>query len=213
MSTLRPHQQNSLGNLRQAELRMQSHDHNQDNAAVDLAAVAMKGKMAACRIKGRSGWNDPLLCSAASLRAMLREHVEKGDPVDVLNIAMMLFNRGASTKAELIPLDVTVLRDRLDGGSWSNPGIPQIGEDDWAGWIAWTKDQGLELHVARLEDEPDDNQAKINYFECESADYNDWQPEPPPSDKYGKWHTFSIHDTEDGPCWVFARRHNVPERT
>jgi hypothetical protein len=212
MSNLRPHQQESIDRIELAQKNMKLlHDHNQDNAAIDQAAVAMKGKMAACRVKGRSGWNDPLLCSAQTLRNMLRDHVEKGDPVDVLNLAMMLFNRGASTKADLIPLDVTVLRDTRDG-SWANPGIPDIGEGDWDAWKAWTRDQGLELHVEHLEDEPDDNQAKINYFECESADYSGWQAEAPPADKYGKWHTFSIHDTEDGPCWVFARRHTVPER-
>lgn len=211
MSTLRPHQQNSLGNLRQAELRMQSHDHNQDNAAVDRAAVAMKEKMAACRVKGRSGWNDPLLCSAQTLRNMLREHVEKGDPVDVLNIAMMLFNRQDSTKAELIPLDVTVLRSIQDG-SWSNPGIPDL-EESAIAWRNWTRDQGLELRVHSLEDEPTDSEAYISYYEQENPDISKWQAEPPPDDRYGKWHTFSIHDTEDGPVWVFARRHNVPERT
>lgn len=207
MDALRPHQQEYADFIAKT-----IHDNNQDNAAVDMAAIAMKNKMAVCRVKGRSGWNDPLLCSNQTLRNMLRDHVAKGDPVDVLNIAMMLFNRQASTAAELIPLDVTVLRDKLDGGSWSNPGIPDLGENDGAGWNAWVRDQGLELHVEHLNDEPDDNQAKINYFDCESADYSDWQAEAPPADKYGKWHTFSIHDTEDGPCWVFARRHTLPER-
>lgn len=204
MDTLRPHQQEYADFIAKT-----IHDNNQDNAAVDMAAIAMKNKMAVCRVKGRSGWNDPLLCSNQTLRNMLRDHVAKGDPVDVLNIAMMLFNRQASAAAELIPLDVTVLRDTRDG-SWANPGIPQIGEDDWAGWKAWTMDQGLELHVEKLEDYPADNEARVNYFERESCDYGDWQAEPPPADKYGKWHTFSIHDTEDGPCWVFARRHTLP---
>lgn len=71
--------------------------YHQDDAAIDRFAAAMKEKMAASRVKGRSGWNDPLICSTDRLRAMLLEHIEKGDPVDVGNFAMMLFNRKEST--------------------------------------------------------------------------------------------------------------------
>lgn len=68
-----------------------------DDAAVDHFAVAMKTKMAASRVKGRGGWDDPQQCTAQSLQKMLVEHIEKGDPVDVGNFAMMLFNRGERT--------------------------------------------------------------------------------------------------------------------
>jgi len=67
-----------------------------DDAAVDRFATAMKAKMASARAKGRSGWSDPLQCTAADLSRMLREHVEKGDPVDVGNFAMMLHQRGGA---------------------------------------------------------------------------------------------------------------------
>lgn len=67
-----------------------------DEAAVDRFATTMKAKMASARAKGRSGWNDPLQCTAADLSRMLREHVEKGDPVDVGNFAMMLHQRGSA---------------------------------------------------------------------------------------------------------------------
>lgn len=63
-----------------------------DDAAVDAFAVAMKAKLKRARDeKGRGGWQD---MSAAELSAMLREHVEKGDPVDVANLAMMLHQNG-----------------------------------------------------------------------------------------------------------------------
>lgn len=70
---------------------------HQDDFAVDLFAAAMKSKMAAGRARGRSGWNDPMLCSGDSLRRLLAESIAKGDPVDVGNFAMMLFNRDART--------------------------------------------------------------------------------------------------------------------
>lgn len=43
--------------------------------------------------KGRSGWED---LKQDALSRMLREHVEKGDPVDVANFCMMLSYHGFS---------------------------------------------------------------------------------------------------------------------
>jgi hypothetical protein len=65
-----------------------------DDDAVDLFAKAMKAKMAASRAKGRGGWHDPDDCPAERLQVMLIDHLAKGDPVDVGNFAMMLWNRG-----------------------------------------------------------------------------------------------------------------------
>lgn len=68
-----------------------------DDFAIDKFATALKAKMALGRKRGRNGWNDPMLCSVDSLRRLLVESVGKGDPVDVGNFAMMLFNRDART--------------------------------------------------------------------------------------------------------------------
>ena len=65
-----------------------------DDIAVDKFAAAMKAKMAASRARGRGGWDDPAQCDVADLCSMLVDHIDKGDPVDVGNFAMMLFNRG-----------------------------------------------------------------------------------------------------------------------
>lgn len=65
-----------------------------DDAAVDRFAAAMKRKLAQKREEGRSGWDDPEQCSAQYLSNLLRDHVEKGDPLDVGNLAMMLHQRG-----------------------------------------------------------------------------------------------------------------------
>lgn len=64
-----------------------------DDAAVDRFAAAMKAKLAKKREEGRGGWDGPE-CSANILSALLRAHVDKGDPLDVGNLAMMLHQRG-----------------------------------------------------------------------------------------------------------------------
>lgn len=66
-----------------------------DQAAVRKFAAAMEGKMAWARSKGRKGWDDPQECAIEFLQQLLRGHLLKGDPVDVANFCMMLWNRGA----------------------------------------------------------------------------------------------------------------------
>lgn len=68
-------------------------DQHPDDAAVDRFSVAMKAKIAKKRAQGRGGWDDERICSPDDLARMLVDHVRKGDPVDVGNLAMMLFNR------------------------------------------------------------------------------------------------------------------------
>jgi len=64
-----------------------------DDAAVDRFAVALKAKLEKARDAGRSGWQDPAW-PVESIGDNLREHVEKGDPRDVANYCMFLFERG-----------------------------------------------------------------------------------------------------------------------
>lgn len=65
-----------------------------DDEAIDKFAAAMKVSMAESRAKGRSGWDDPNDCSNELLSRKLREHVDKGDPLDVVIFTMMLHQRG-----------------------------------------------------------------------------------------------------------------------
>lgn len=69
-------------------------DAHTDDMAVDRFAAAMKAKLARKRAEGRGGWDNPEECSVAFLSHLLREHVAKGDPVDVGNFAMMIHQRG-----------------------------------------------------------------------------------------------------------------------
>lgn len=65
-----------------------------DDIAVDRFAGAMKTKLAKKRAEGRGGWDRKDECSPEFLSQLLREHIGKGDPVDVGNLAMMLHQRG-----------------------------------------------------------------------------------------------------------------------
>lgn len=96
-----------------------------DDIAVDRFAEAMKEKMAAARAKGRGGWEGPT-CNAQMLSDMLRNHVEKGDPRDVANFCMMLWNRGEAIQA-------------AEGAGREAVGIlsigPRIGPHPFTGWM------------------------------------------------------------------------------
>ena len=71
-----------------------------DQHCINHFARLMSAKMSVAAAKGRSGWDDRKRVSDNDLRLMLREHVEKGDPVDVANFCMMLYMRGASTRSD-----------------------------------------------------------------------------------------------------------------
>jgi hypothetical protein len=63
-----------------------------DNAAVEVLSMSMKAKLAGQRAKGYRGWNND--CTQQRLSDLLRDCVEKGDPVDVANFCAFLLSRG-----------------------------------------------------------------------------------------------------------------------
>ncbi|WP_223508958.1 MULTISPECIES: hypothetical protein [unclassified Pseudomonas] len=73
-----------------------------DEEAIEEFAVQLKVKMAKSRAKGRDGWHRKDLCSAATLSRMLREHVDKGDPIDTGIFSMMLQQRGESIELDSV---------------------------------------------------------------------------------------------------------------
>lgn len=76
-----------------AAVPLHIHDMRADYRLVDYARRAMQEKLAVARDKGRGGWWNPEQCDIDELRRMLREHVEKGDMRDVMNIAAMIYVR------------------------------------------------------------------------------------------------------------------------
>lgn len=107
------------------ELATPAKDQHDDDIAVQLFADAMKAKMADSRAKGRSGWNDRIICPTERLQAMLHEHLAKGDPIDVANFCMMLWMRVAPVSA---PAPVTYLRWRA---CQVNEGHGNIDHHEW----------------------------------------------------------------------------------
>lgn len=98
-----------------------------------------------------------------------------------------------------IDFSESVEKDRL--GYWTNAGVPDFNEDENA-FNLWVEQQGLEIHKTSLENENEDNPIFQSYFENGNADISGWRPQPPADD----WHILSIHDTEYGPVFVWARR-------
>lgn len=88
-------------------------------------------------------------------------------------------------------------------GWYRHPDMPDFDEDHEAEYLAWLTAQGLDTAYATLEDENDTHPAHIVYFDQAGTDVSDWNPEEPVGDG---WFTLSIHDSEHGPYWVWARR-------
>ncbi|WP_226623119.1 hypothetical protein [Brucella anthropi] len=104
---------------------LSSPDHA-DDLAVDRFAVAMKEKLAKKRAEGRGGWENKDECSAEYLSYLLIQHIWKGDPLDIGNIAMMLQQRGDrvivdSEAACIIPHSPAYAGKLVEGdGGWQS---------------------------------------------------------------------------------------------
>lgn len=95
-------------------------------------------------------------------------------------------------------------------GEWFHPDMPVFAEGDEAGWRAWLLDQGLEVSTGLLEFDYRDEAQSIHeaYVNGESETFIGWRDEPPQGEG---WFTLAIADTEDGPCWVWARAADAAE--
>jgi hypothetical protein len=91
--------------------------------------------------------------------------------------------------------------DRDENGWWSHPAIPNF-DEDVDSYLAWVKAVGLEMKYKALESDPD-HPLYNAWFEEGEFNASSWAPEEPTGDG---WFTFSIHDSEDGPIWAWARR-------
>jgi len=68
-------------------------EHYADERLVDYAARAMRCKLDDAREQGRGGWWNEDECSIDYLRDLLVETLTKGDMVDVMNFAAMIYAR------------------------------------------------------------------------------------------------------------------------
>lgn len=78
-----------------------------EDKAVDRFTAHMKHKLDKARQRGRSGWQDRAW-TPEQISQALREHVEKGDPVDVANYCMFLAARKEPIYSAMQPVSVPV---------------------------------------------------------------------------------------------------------
>lgn len=103
---------------------------------------------------------------------------------------------------------IAVHRD--PSGWWTHPGFPNFDEGEEAACAAWIEAQGLVTSYSLLEYEDDDHPSYVDYYENSGSDVSEWNPTPPASDG---WFALSIHDTEDGPVFVWVRRIEQPKES
>ncbi|AMP15523.1 hypothetical protein [Collimonas pratensis] len=106
-----------------------------------------------------------------------------------------------NAKPEIFIQPLPVVRD--SDGFWFHIGVPNFDEGEGEHYKAWLVSQGLVTDYKMLESEADTHPVYVSYFDDGNANISAWEPAPPA----GKgWFTISIHDTEDGPVWEWARR-------
>src|SRR5476649_257787 len=88
-------------------------------------------------------------------------------------------------------------------GWYSHPDLREFDEGQGVEYSAWLAEQGLETAYSTLENEKDTHPAHIAYFEQGGTNISDWDPAAPAGDG---WFTLSVHDSDGGPYWVWARR-------
>lgn len=82
-------------------IALQSGEVHTDDLAVDRFSAELKDKLRVSREKGRGGWEET---DPTELSVMLREHVEKGDPRDVANYCVFLWNLGKPITDAALPM-------------------------------------------------------------------------------------------------------------
>lgn len=115
-----------------------------DNRSVTAFAYAMRIKLAVKRLDGRGGWQDKEHCSNEYLSKLLREHVEKGDPVDVANFCMMLHQRGELIASPAASKPLALAEAAYDLASWAGC-INWRGGENQKDWL-----DELRQHIERV---------------------------------------------------------------
>ena len=112
-----------------------------DDIAVDVFGRHMKAKLRECRGRGKGGWEDPSQCPTEYLGQLLVDELAKGgDPIDVANYCMMLYQRGVHDITDLDCNQILELRREL----------AEV-EDQRDAAVAAAKALGEDLRIAREE--------------------------------------------------------------
>lgn len=136
--------------------RVENYRTRVDNAAVEVLAMNMKAKLAVQRDKGYRGWNND--CTQQHLSDLLRQCVDKGDPVDVANFCAFLLARG-ETIAQLAAPVAAGEREAFEAwarsyGSWEvkrddDQALGTTGYTDLTLTVAWHAIQGRAALAAK----------------------------------------------------------------
>jgi hypothetical protein len=92
---------NNIPSISEALLHVDD-DKLADYLMVEHAKDKMLKKLAKKREDGRGNWYHPTQCSNATLIELLKNHIDKGDMVDVLNLAAMILMRNVLHNDETI---------------------------------------------------------------------------------------------------------------
>lgn len=95
-----------------------------------------------------------------------------------------------------------VLMVRDEKGWWTHPGMPAFEEGEEEKFRRWVVEHELEVKYESLEYEDPDHPAYVEYFERGGTDVSTWNPMWPAGEG---WFPLSIHDSEDGPVFWWAR--------
>jgi len=82
-----------MSNIPRIQDLVRREDKIADYLMVEQAKEAMLNKLAKKRAEGRGRWHHATLCSNQYLIKCLKDHIDKGDMVDVLNLAAMILAR------------------------------------------------------------------------------------------------------------------------
>lgn len=83
---------NNIPSISEALLHVDD-DKLADFLMVEHVKEKMLNKLAKKREDGRGNWHHPTQCSNSILIESLKKHIDKGDMVDVLNLAAMILMR------------------------------------------------------------------------------------------------------------------------
>ena len=82
-----------MAGVRDAYLSSRKQERYADSRLVAYAQEAMTERLHIARNKGRHGWWDEKTCSIELLKNCLQDSITKGDMVDIMNFAAMIYAR------------------------------------------------------------------------------------------------------------------------
>lgn len=191
----------ALTPIKSSQLAAIGHDAATETLAIQFLSKGQPGNVYHYRNFTAAEYS--AFASAESAGAHFGKHIKPyGDKHPYQNMGLP----SAAPVAAPVVLIGPVVAVRDADGWWSHPGIPDFDEGQEAEYATWIKAQELVTTYRCLEGENDTHPAYVEYYENNGTNISEWEPADPVGEG---WFTISIHDSEDGPYWVWARRVDV----